>query len=239
MDLERDEVAGEATSAEDRAPMSRLRYIPIDRLVEAEWNWKEPGDAAMMAKLVASIRRDRSAGVLPVRRLPDGRYEVLDGNHRLRAIREIGWTEVQAEDFGEISLAEAVLVAQRRNYQWFRDDLLALGDLFKEVVLPEISIEEIATFDPLDAGQIGDLARIREFGWDDMTPKGSPKGRSSGREGYKLSIVLDDESARLWGDWVRLTSSAAGGEGEATAFRRLLATAVRAREAGFSSEDDG
>jgi len=86
--------------------------------------------------------------VFAVRELEDGDLEVMDGNHRLEALEQLGWSEIVVESFGPISKAEAILIARRRNHAWFEDDNVRLSRAIKDDVLPEISLDEMLEFMP-------------------------------------------------------------------------------------------
>ena len=103
-------------------------------LVKADWNYKTDGTEEQIEKLMASIGVDKSVGVLAVRE-KGKKFEVIDGNHRLEAIKRLGWKKVPCENFGDISKAKAITIARRRNHKWFEDDVLAYAKLFKEDVL--------------------------------------------------------------------------------------------------------
>jgi len=178
--------------AEGRAmPGTTLMRTELGRLKPAPWNYKEPGSPEMLARLVASIQRDASAGVLAVREMEDGSLEVIDGNHRLEAVRTLGWAEVPVENFGPISQAAAVVLAQRRNFQWYADDATKLALLMKEVVLPTISLDELEVFMPQGRAALENLARMTDFDWDSM-----PDRQSEG-----LSFAMTPALKELWDRW--------------------------------------
>ena len=150
--------------------MRDLETVTIDRLIKADWNYKSDGTDAQITKLMNSITYDNSAGVLAVRKVGD-KLEVIDGNHRLEALRRLGWTNVQVENFGELSKAKAVILARRRNHVWFDDDLLSYSELFKEDILPEISLEELKTILPESEAEIDSILNLGKFDWEEPQKK--------------------------------------------------------------------
>lgn len=195
-----------------------MLMVPIDRLVAADWNYKDPGTAEMMAKLQSSIARDKSAGVLAVRELPDGKLEVIDGNHRLAAVQGLGWTEVAVESFGPISQAEAVVVAQRRNFQWYADDNVKLGMLVRDVVLPSISLDELESFMPHTRAALENLSRLPNFSWESLPEK------NDGIAG--LSFPGSEELLALWKEWYDHAHGAHAVAGRADALALALRIAL-------------
>lgn len=88
---------------------------------------------------------------MAVREMPElgeGQYEVMDGNHRREALARMGMTTVRVESFGAISKAEAILIARRRNHNWFADNPVQLAQLMRHDVLPDIPVAEMVTFMP-------------------------------------------------------------------------------------------
>jgi len=180
--------------------------VPIEQLVPAAWNYKSEGTPEQIEKLKKSIARDKSAGVPAVREV-SGKYEVIDGNHRLTALREMGVSEVVVEDFGKLSKADAILVARRRNHAWFTDDMLKLGELLKTEVLTNYSPGELAEFMPDTEREIAELAALSSYNWKGK--EGS--GNGSPREGYEiLRLELPESLMRLWLEWKQRVAQEAG-----------------------------
>jgi hypothetical protein len=173
--------------------------VPIDKLAPAKWNYKTDGTPEQIEQLGRSIQEDASAGVMAVRELDgNGTLEVIDGNHRLYALRELGWSTVRVENFGGISLAKAVTIARRRNYQWFEDDPLKLGSLLKNVVVPEIPIAELAEYMPETREEIEHMIETVEFPWDKLGDEG---GRKDKGDVYEIKIVVTPEIKEKWEEW--------------------------------------
>ncbi len=171
--------------------------------------------------------------MLAVRERPDlgpGMYEAIDGNHRTEAVFEyLKWPVVRCENFGEIPLAEAVLIARRRNYQWFEDDLSLVSKLYKEVVLPEFGSEDLATFMPETQQQIEEIAKLTDFDWESL-PGNEGKGAGGGAEGEgggagdpTLSFPLTGELSDEWMQWLAV----ARGHSKADSPEQALLYALR------------
>ena len=145
---------------ENQSP--KIQEVSLGKLVNADWNYKEKGTPEMIQKLAESVKRDKSLGVVAVRELDDGNYEVIDGNHRLEAARFLKMEKLTVENFGKLSKSDAVLIARRRNHQWFREDVVLLASLYADVVVPEISIDDLSTFMPETKNDLADLIRMAE-----------------------------------------------------------------------------
>ena len=190
----------------------KLMVVPIDQVIKAKWNYKTDGTQEQIEKLMKSIERDMSAGVLATREIKVRgklKYEVMDGNHRLEALRRLKWKKIPIENFGEISKAKAVTITRRRNHSWFDDDLLKISELMAEVT-QEIEIEELATFMPEDIDDLENLVNFGQHDWVTPESKVYKKGAESdeGEKGetvpvqknkVNLSIRLDEGFAAEMG----------------------------------------
>lgn len=178
-----------------------LKEIDINDVINADWNYKLDGEEEQIAKLKKSIERDGSAGVLAVRELEDGKYEAIDGNHRLRALRELGLKVIRAESFGDLSIQEAVTVAVRRNYEWFEADDSKLSNILSDIVAPEIDVDELAEFMPYDEDELSalmaDVSSDQSFDYvsgDDSDDDDDDEGnsRSYSNQEFNVDDIGDD-----------------------------------------------
>lgn len=95
--------------------------IQISNLELALWNYKED-DAKLQAKLVKNIESNGQVENIVVREIGEGKYEVVNGNHRLKAFREIGLSYVMAYNLGRISDEKAKRIAIELNETRFGID---------------------------------------------------------------------------------------------------------------------
>ncbi len=169
-----------------------LIELQPSELKTAPWNYKlEQPTPEMLEKFKQSILKDGSAGVLAVRWLDaEDMYEVIDGNHRLEVLIELGFTEIRCEDFGELSDAEAVILARRRNHEWFEGDFQALSKLMNDVVLPEIDAEDLLVYMPEDDDQLSDLIDGIELSGEDIEPEEEAGGHNNSNV-FVLKIMFD------------------------------------------------
>ena len=168
--------------------------LPMSKIKKAPWNYKDKGSPGEIKRLAESIKRDKSAGVLPVRVMPGGVFESIDGNHRYEAIRLLKWKHVLAENFGKIDKAEAITIAQRRNHQWFADNPLKLGELMKNIVVPKISVDELKVFMP-EPDKIEGMITLTEFDWSQYT---GANGKQSEVDAHSLRLELSSSQYKVW-----------------------------------------
>lgn len=184
--------------------------VPIGDVAEAAWNPKPDGTPAERAKLAASIKRDRSAGVLAVRRIAGGRFEVIDGNHRLQALRDIGVTDVDVEDFGAIGKNEAILISARRNHQWYEPDETTFADMIADFATPD-EMDEYVDFVPDALLKMADSEAT-----DPVYP-----------DGHKVIVTMDPETWHQWEGWRSRVADETGDETDEEAFRLALQIALQ------------
>lgn len=146
---------------------NEVTWVDIQHVQPCDWNYKLEGTPEELEKLKNSISKDGSVGVLPVRTIKGKTLEVIDGNHRLQALQELGWEQVPVENFGSISKAEAITIARRRNEEWFQTDPFKYAELLKNDVLTEFSLEELTSFMPESEAQMKALLDSLDFNLDD------------------------------------------------------------------------
>lgn len=200
--------------------MNKVETMNIENLVKAEWNYKTDGTDEQITKLMKSIQYDNSAGILAVRKLND-KYEVIDGNHRLEALRRLGWMQIQVENFGDIPKSKAIVISRRRNHVWFDDDLKAFSDLIKNDVLPDIDTDTLKEILPDTPDEIDNLINFGNFDWEEPEQK-EPK-ESDGLK--SITIKIDEPVYQMWQDWVKWCAEQTDYKNDAQAFEYAIVEA--------------
>ena len=106
--------------------------IPIDKLVKAGWNYKE-NNQELAEKLANNIKRNGQIENITVRELDTGFYEVVNGNHRLDVLKELGFETIYSFNLGDISEAQAKRIAVETNETKFSSNTESLSALVKEL----------------------------------------------------------------------------------------------------------
>jgi len=71
--------------------------IPLDKLVlNPEIVARVEVDEEYLNLLMKSLQEDGQLHPITVRLLPDGRYEIVDGLHRVEAAKRLGWRDIEA-----------------------------------------------------------------------------------------------------------------------------------------------
>ena len=143
------------------------RPVPLDDLLPHPLNTNVmPLD--LRAKLLAQIKRTKRYPFIVVRPHPKeaGKYQVLDGHHRVEILRELGHTEVRC-DVWQVDDREAKILLATLNRLEGQDLPRRRAQLLHEL-LGEMSVGDIAGLLPENERQIEELHALLEFPADEI-----------------------------------------------------------------------
>lgn len=153
------------------------RNTAVDKLIHADWNYKVDDDE-MTSKLVANIKRNGQVESILVRNMPDGVFEVVNGNHRLVAFQQLGIKEVMCFHLGDIDLKAAQRLAIEVNETGFDASYPALAKLVRDIAggdnFTDDSLAELAETLPFHHDQINHFVNLADTNWDQQY--GEPDG---------------------------------------------------------------
>jgi len=116
--------------------------VPIDKLDEAEWNYKN-NDSDMLIKLANNLKRNKQLETIIIRDKGGDRYEVVNGNHRLKAFRMIEWDKtIHAFNMGIIADTQAKRIAVEVNETRFTSNNDSLAKVIADIAV-DFSIEDM------------------------------------------------------------------------------------------------
>src|SRR3989454_1302888 len=136
--------------------------VPLDDLLPHPLNSNVmPPD--LQAKLRAHIKRTGRYPFLVVRPHPDepGKFQVLDGHHRVEILRELGHTEARC-DVWQVDDREARLLLATLNRLEGQDVPVRRAELLHEL-LGEMSLDDLAGLLPESDKQLEELHSLLEF----------------------------------------------------------------------------
>lgn len=109
-----------------------INILSIEKLMPADWNYKE--DNEMTQRILANnIKKNGQIINIITRELEGGKHEVVNGNHRLKALKEIGIKEVVCFNLGNVTIAEAKRIAIETNETNFKPSLNKLSGIIAEI----------------------------------------------------------------------------------------------------------
>ena len=75
---------------------NKYQEIEIDKIIIPEDRARATFTQEQYNELKASIKEHGFNVPILVRPLPDGKYELIDGEHRIKVVKELGWTKIPA-----------------------------------------------------------------------------------------------------------------------------------------------
>jgi ParB-like chromosome segregation protein Spo0J len=163
-------------------------------------------------KLKAHIRRTGRYPFLVVRPHPEteGKWQVLDGHHRLSILRELGHTEARC-DVWDVNDREAKLLLATLNRLEGQDSPIRRAQLLHEL-LGEMSLDDLAGLLPESDKQIEELHALLEFPAEDIAALLEAEAEESEKVLPRvMSFVVTPEQEELIEQAVELASDGTPG----------------------------
>lgn len=202
-----------APQARTGRPGTRIgpRMVPLDDLRPHPLNSNVmPED--LREKLKAHIRRTGRYPFLVARPHPEepGKYQVLDGHHRVEVLRELGHTEARC-DVWEVDDREAKLLLATLNRLQGQDLPARRAQLIHEL-LGEMSLGDLAGLLPETDKQIEELHALLEFPAEEIAALLEAEAEESEKVLPRvMSFVVTPEQEELIEQAVELASDGTPG----------------------------
>jgi hypothetical protein len=132
-----------------------FKYIKTNDLIKAPWNYKVE-DSFLKTKLTNNVNKNGFIENIIVREMDDGKFEVVNGNHRLDVAIDLGIDKVFSFNLGKVSLAKAKRVALETNELRYNVDKKILANIIGSIT-EEVSIDELKSTLPFDDNEIDAL----------------------------------------------------------------------------------
>lgn len=173
--------------------------LPLSKLVKAEWNYKTDDDI-QKEKLKANIKHNGQIVNSIVRKLDNGTYEIIDGNHRYDAFKELGIKQVVCFNKGKISKEEAMRIAIEINETKFEADNLKLAEVIGQLVT-EYGTSDLTITMPYTEEEIEDMNKLLHFDWSQYENKNDEADTDIQKYDIKLSV-----SKSVYDNWLEWKS---------------------------------
>lgn len=109
---------------ETMADLSTLRDVPVMNITQNKYQPRLLFKDDTLHELSESIRSNGLIQPIIVRSLSEGKYELISGERRFRAVKELGYETIPAIIKGEVSDQKSMLLALIENIQ--REDINAI-----------------------------------------------------------------------------------------------------------------
>ena len=141
------------------------RMVPLDDLVAHPLN-SNMMSPELQEKLRVHIQRTGRYPYIIVRPHEGGKFQVLDGHHRVAILRDLGHTEARC-DVWRVDDFEAKLLLATLNRLQGQDQPLRRAELIHEL-LGEMSVDDLAGLLPETDKQLEELHALLEFPADEI-----------------------------------------------------------------------
>lgn len=163
--------------------------VPVDQIDPNPWN-PNVQTQFMYGKELESIREFGFVDPVTGRRKADGRYEIIDGEHRWKAAKEIGIPALPFNDIGEIGDAKAKKLTLVMNELKGKPDNEMLGALLGEIK-DELGEDEFKQALPYTDADLGALMADDRIDWEQSEkPGGDERGGTDPEKGDWKVVTL-------------------------------------------------
>jgi len=150
------------------------------------WNPNEQ-DPAIFKSLKKSIEDNGFTCPILIRELEKDKYQIIDGEHRYRACKELGYVKIKAENMGIVNDEIAKILTIALNNIKGQDDLIKRAQILKTLN------EGQRTLFPWTKEQIENELKLLDFDWDKFN---KTKESEIPKEGKKETICFIMTSAQ-------------------------------------------
>ena len=142
------------------------RILSPDQLKPNTWNPNVQDDETYFKEKV-SIRRFGFVVPIIVRPHPDepGIFQIIDGEHRLKAGLELGMTAFPCYDIGPVSDREAMQLTIVLNELRGKPEQEKLGEILKTLLATE-TLDSLTEVLPYSKEEVGKIAKLPDFDWE-------------------------------------------------------------------------
>lgn len=211
--------------------MARKKYqlgwvdIKLSQLVKADWNYKTE-DEEQSRKLKNNIERNGVIENILVRRLDNGSYEVVNGNHRLDVMNSLKMKECHAYNLGEISKEKAIRVAIETNETRFGADGIKLSHLIDEIS-DNVGLQELEKSMPFTADEMQNMLDLLHFDWEVEEDAGEPLDLEEPDPfNFDINLKVSKETYDRWLDLRKKLASINGYDNESKVFEFAIIEAL-------------
>lgn len=144
------------------------KMVPIDKIMPNRWN-PNIESKEVFDKVKKSIEEHGLVGSAYVRKVnhTTADYELLDGEHRWKAAKELGFTEFPVEDLGDVSEQDAQMMTIMFNNLRGKDDIEKRAAILSALESGQLAL---LPWDQKEIKHMKDLVKFDFSQYDDKDP---------------------------------------------------------------------
>jgi len=187
--------------------LDKYKLVSIDKLIPAKWNYKKTDDEEsekLMEKLKKNLSKNGQIENLIVRESrKKNTYEVVNGNHRLIALKALKKKNAVCFMLGKISLEDAKRIAVETNETKFDSDPIKLAELITNIA-KKFDIDDLVSTLPMSSDDIDNYTKMLHFDWDkldkvqDEDEEESSKNSDEDDDWQTFTVRLPIAVCELW-----------------------------------------
>jgi hypothetical protein len=180
----------------------REQWLKPELLRPNPWNPNKM-DEFMFQKELNSITRFGFVTPIIIRTTPEGWYQIIDGEHRWKAAKQLEMAEIPVWNLGVISDVDAKQLTVVLNETRGTAERDKLGELLKDLLTTETS-QSLLDVLPFSVEQFGELAQLPKFDWNEFENQVTKPGSASTKGKWVERIYrMPVEAAEVLDDAIR------------------------------------
>lgn len=178
-----------------------LQTVDINTVFPNVWNPNRQSDFIFQKELT-SIKTHGMIDPVLVREIPEG-FEIIDGEHRWRACKDLGFTEVPVNNLGQVTESVAKQLTIVMNEVKGKSETGKLSDLLKNIEL-DIGMEKLVELMPYVPAELESLLRNVTVDFGSLgTTQTTSIGSQDETNWKKLEFRLPEALAKVFEDQIK------------------------------------
>lgn len=198
--------------------------IDINKLVKADWNYKEENEK-LTEKLLENMKRNGQIENILIRELDTGFYEVVNGNHRLDVMKILKIKKVHSYNFGKIKLPQAQRIALETNETKFESDSIKMAELITSLT-KEFPADDLVQTMPYTMDEISNMGELVDFDFNEFETKEEVDTFGDNKFTNEIKIKVSHETFKRWEELQSKMLDLLGYENESKVFEFAIIEAL-------------
>ena len=183
-------------------------------------------------KIKNSLEKFGQVEPILVREIEGGKYEIVNGFHRYKAMKELESQEIEIKNLGKIDFDTAVAIALQTEDTKIPIDNIELSSLMKQLVTEDKDIEYWAKLLPYDAEIIQSKIDLIDFDFEQFNNDREEEGGEIDNSSFSFKIK-DEVDAEMCHKALNLAS-----DDKNDAFVELCRSFIQMSEVGVDKDEE-